>query len=197
MKTVIYVMLALLAFSLPALGQSDVEFSGGYQHISGDQGLDGYRVGVGWSPIPNFQLALNYDGVYDNSTIGSFELTSVGSTFSNSHLQDVIVGPRYFLPGVLHGHGKVQGHLLIPFVETQFGEARLHSRLRSNVIGDVQAADTAFVWTLGGGVDYRIYSHWAVRTNIGFMRTHFANSGQGRVNLGIGVVWSARSRSTW
>jgi Outer membrane protein beta-barrel domain len=196
MKNVMYALLALLAFSLPAFGQSDVEFNGGYQHISGDDGLDGYRVGVGWSPAPKFQLALNYDGTYDNSTLGAFALTSVGLTVVNSHMQEILVGPRYFLPGVLEGKGHIQGHLLVPYVEAQFGEARLHTRLRSSAIGDVQAADTAFAWTIGGGADFRIHPHWAIRPNLGFLRTHFASSGQGRYILGIGVVWSARSRDT-
>jgi hypothetical protein len=196
MKNVIYALLALLAFSLPALGQEDLEFSGGYQHISGDQGLDGYRLGVGWNPIPKFQLALNYDGTYDNSTLGVFALTSTGLTIVNSHLQQVIVGPRYFLPGAFKGHGHVQGHLLIPYVDAQFGEARLHTKLTQVTLGQVQAADTAFVWTIGGGADFRVYPHFAIRTNLGFLRTHFAASGQGRYILGIGVVWSVRSRST-
>jgi len=196
MKNVIYALLVLIAFSLPALGQEDLEFSGGYQHISGDQGLDGYRLGVGWNPIPKFQMALNYDGTYDNSTIGAFALTSVGLTLVNSHLQQLIVGPRYFLPGVFKGHGHVQGHLLIPYVDAQFGEARLHTDLTQVNIGRVQAADTAFVWTIGGGADFRIYPHFAIRTNLGFLRTHFANSGQGRYLVGIGVVWSVRSRAT-
>jgi Outer membrane protein beta-barrel domain len=199
MKKVIYPLFALLvlfAFSLPALGQEDIEFSGGYQHISGDQGLDGYRVGIGWNPIPKFQMALNYDGTYDNSTLGAFALTNVGLTVVNSHLQEVLVGPRYFLPGAFKGHGKIEGHFLIPYVDAQFGEARLHTNLSSFAIGSVQAADTAFVWTLGGGADFRIYPHFAVRTNLGFLRTHFANSGQGRYILGIGVVYSFRARAT-
>ena len=196
MKNVIYALLVLIAFSLPALGQEDLEFSGGYQHISGDNGLDGYRLGVGWNPTPKFQLALNYDGTYDNSTLGSFALTSVGLTIVNSHLQQLIVGPRYFLPGAFKGHGHVQGHLLIPYVDAQFGEARLHTDLTQINIGKVQAADTAFVWTIGGGADFRVHPHFAIRTNLGFLRTHFANSGQGRYLLGIGVVWSVRSRAT-
>jgi len=38
MKNVIYALLVLCAFSLPAFGQNDIEFNGGYQHASGDQG---------------------------------------------------------------------------------------------------------------------------------------------------------------
>jgi hypothetical protein len=199
MKNVIYGLLVLVAFSLPAFAQfaqEDIEFSGGYQHISGDDGLDGYRIGIGWNPIPKFQLALNYDGTYDNSVLGAFALTSIGLTVVNSHLQQILVGPRYFLPGAFKGHGHIEGHLLVPYIDAQFGEARLHTQLTSVAIGSVQAADTAFAWTIGGGADFRVYPHFAIRTNLGFLRTHFANSGQGRYLLGVGVVWSFRSRET-
>ena len=195
MKKVILMLLASLVLSLPALAQEDLEFNGGYRHISGDQGLDGYTLGVGWNPIPRFQLYLSYDGTYDNSTIGAFALTSVGLTLINSHLQQVLTGPRYFLPGAFKGHGRVKGHLLVPFIEAGFGEARLHTDLRQVNLAQVQAADTAFAWLIGGGADFRIYQHWAIRGDLGFLRTHFANSGQGRVRLGVSVVWSIRGRT--
>ena len=195
MKNVICVLVLLIAFALPVWGQSDVEFNGGYQHISGDQGLDGFTVGVGWNPIPRFQLYLNYDGVFDHSTIGAFALTSVGLTTVNSHMQEFLTGPRFFLPGLWKGHGRVQGHRLIPWVDAGFGEARLHTELASSAIGTATAADTAFAWQLGGGADWRIYPHWTVRGDLGLLRTHFANSGQSRIRLGATVVWSFRSRA--
>jgi Outer membrane protein beta-barrel domain len=195
MKKVIYLLLAMLVLSLPMAAQANIEFYGGYRHISGDQGLDGYNLGGGWNPIPAFQLYLTYDGTYDNSTIGSFALTQVGATLVNSHMQEILTGPRYFLPGAFKGHGHVEGHLLIPYVEAGFGEARLHTDLREVNVAAVQAADTAFAWQIGGGADFRLYRHWTVRSDFGFLRTHFANSGQGRVRLGIGLVWSARPRA--
>ena len=201
MKNCTYVLLVVFAFSLPALAQlsafaqENIEFSGGYRHISGDQGLDGYTLGIGWNPIPDFQLYLSYDGTYDNSTIGTFALTSVGSTFVNSHLQEFLTGPRFFLPGVWKGHGRIQGRRLIPYLDAGFGEARLHTDVKQASLGAVQAADTAFVWELGGGADFRIYPHFTIRPDLSFLRTHFANSGQGRVRLGLSVVWSLRARS--
>ena len=155
MKNAIYALLVLCAFSLPAFGQEDIEFNGGYQHASGDQGLDGFTVGGGWNPLPKFQLYLTYDGLYDHSTLGSFALTQVGLTVVNSHTQEILTGPRFFLPGLWKGHGRVNGHRLIAYLDAGFGEARLHTELRQPLIGTVQAADTAFAWALGGGMDYR------------------------------------------
>jgi len=196
MKKILYALLASLLLSLPALAQKNIEFYGGYRHISGDQGLDGFNVGGGLFPIPRFELYLTYDNTYDNSTIGTFALTSVGSTLVNSHMQEILTGPRYFLPGVLKSHGHVEGHLLIPYIDAGFGEARLHTDVRAVNIAAAQAADTAFAWQMGGGADYRMYRHFTLRGDLGFLRTHFANGGQGRIRLGLSVLWSARPRAT-
>src|SRR5215472_15202105 len=130
MKNALFVLLVLFAFSLPALAQHDLEFSGGYQHVSGDQGLDGFTVAAAYSLIPQFQLYLSYDGVFDHSTIGSFALTTVGTTVVNSHMQSILTGPRFFLPGLFKGKGKIKGHTLHPFLELGFGDSRLHTELR-------------------------------------------------------------------
>jgi hypothetical protein len=188
MKKILFSLLASLLLSLPALAQANIEFYGGYRHISGDQGLDGFNIGGGLYPVPRFELYLTYDGTYDNSTIGTFALTNVGATLVNSHMQEILTGPRYFLPSALKGHGHLEGHL--------FGEARLHTDVRQVNIAAVQAADTAFAWQMGGGADFRMYRHFTLRGDLGFLRTHFANGGQGRVRLGLTVVWSARPRAT-
>ena len=195
MKNAMYVLLVLFAFSLPLLGQEDIEFSGGYQHASGDGGLDGFTLSIGWNPIPEFQLFLTYEGLYDHSTVGAFAFTSIGLTTVNSHMTSVLTGPRYFLPGVWKGHGRVKGHRLIPYVDAGFGESRLHSELTSGITGRVNSADTAFAWMLGGGADFRVYPHFTIRGDLGLLRTHFANSGQSRVRLGVTLVWSLRSRA--
>jgi Outer membrane protein beta-barrel domain len=195
MKNVLYALFVLFAFALPAFGQSDVEFYGGYQHSSGDQGLDGFNGGIGWSPIPRFQLYVNYDGLYDHSTLGAFELTSVGTTIVNSHMQGLLTGPRYTLPGLFKGSHKIEGKRLVPYLDAGFGEYRLHSELIQANLGTVQAADTAFAWALGGGADWRMLPHWSIRGDLGFLRTHFAASGQGRLRLGLNVVYSFRGRS--
>lgn len=176
------------------MAQHDLEFSGGYEHVSGDQGLDGFSVGTAWNPIPRFQLFLNYDGVFDHSTLGVFALTSTGLALVNSHMESLLTGPRFFLPGLLKGHGNIKGHHLHPFLEAGFGESRLHTQLTQVNIGTVTAQDTAFAWMLGGG-DFRIYPHFTVRAYVDFLRTHFANSGQGRLRFGLGLVWSRRSRA--
>jgi len=194
-KYCVFVLLALFAFSLPALGQHDYEFNGGYAHASGDQGLDGFTVGAAFSLTPNAQLYVSYDGLFDHSTFGALALTSSGLTFVNSHLSSVLTGPRVFLPGLLKGHGNVKGHLIHPFLDAQFGEARLRQNVTAVQLGTLSASDTAFVWGFGGGGDFHVYPHFTVRPFLGFLRTHFVQSGQSRVRLGVTVVWSRRPRT--
>jgi len=198
MKNAMYglvVLLALFAFSLPALGQHDYEFSGGYAHASGDQGLDGFTSGAAISLVPDFQLYVNYDGLFDHSTFGALALTSAGLTFTNSHFSSVLTGPRVFLPGLLKGHGNVKGHLIHPFLDAQFGEARLRQTVTAVQLGTLNASDTAFAWGFGGGGDFRVYPHFTVRPFLGLLRTHFVQSGQSRVRLGVAVVWSRQRRT--
>jgi len=195
MKNIVYVSLLFLAFSLSVWGQEhDLEFGGGYQHSTGDQGLDGYTLNVGWNPIPSFGLFASYDGLYDHSTLGSFALTKVGLTSGHSHMQSLLFGPRMFIPGAFKNHG-IRGHLYVPFVEAGFGEARLHTDLNQQNTGTVQAADTAFAWMVGGGLDFRVYPHFTVRPNLDFLRTHYAEEGQSRLRFGISVLWSLQSRA--
>jgi Outer membrane protein beta-barrel domain len=197
MKYALYAFLVLFSFSLPALGQEDLEFTGGYRHASGDGGLDGYTVGAGWNPVPHFQLFLDFDSIYDHSNVSAFALTQTGTTIINSHLTEFLTGPRYLMPGLLKGHGRIEGHRIIPWAGAGFGEARLHSEVRQQNLGTVQAADTAFVWMLNGGADWRLHPHWAVRGDVGLLRTHIASSGQSRLRIGITAVWSWRSRAEY
>ena len=195
MKNAMYVLLVLFAFSLPLFAQHDIEFNGGYQHASGDEGLDGFTVGAAWNPLPRFQLYANYDGLFDHSTLGSFALTRTGLTVITSHMQGFLTGPRFFLPGLIKGKGRIKGHLIVPFIDAGFGEYELHSELTTAITGTTTASDTAFAWKLGGGVDYRIYPHFTVRGDVGLLRTHFAESGQSRIRVGATLVWSLRSRA--
>ena len=47
---------------------------------------------------------------------------------------------------------------------------------------------------VGGGADYRLASHWVGRFKIDFLRTHFADTGQSRVRLGLGIAYTFGER---
>jgi Outer membrane protein beta-barrel domain len=192
-RSLSFLLLSLAAFCLSACAQK-VELSGGYAHISGDQGLDGFNVGAAAWFTPRVSIAADYDGVFDTSRIGIFELTQTGVIASKSHLQDWLFGPRIFFPGLIKTGNKRVAHLL-PFGEAEFGVSHLKSSIKQTATNSSQSAsDTAFSWMLGGGADYRIYPHWVARLKLDLLRTHFAEAGQSRFRLSLGVAYTLKER---
>ena len=166
------------------------EIAGGYAHISGNEGLDGFNVGGSVFLAPKVSLGFNYDGVYDTTVLGTFALTNVGLTTTKSHLQDFMAGGRFFFPGVLKVHCGTKNVLpiLTPFFQAQFGESNLWTQVASVNVATVSASDTQFTWLLGGGGDIRFADHWSARVSADLVRTHFADEGQSRIRIILGVV---------
>jgi hypothetical protein len=165
------------------------EVGGGYAHISGDGGMDGFNVGASFFLAPRVSLGFNYDSVYDTTTLGSFALTNVGATVSNNHMQDYMAGFRIYFPGVFRPNCVPTAvPVLHPFFQAQFGESNLYSKVTSVNIGTISTSDTRFTWLLGGGSDFRIDDHWSARVSADLVRTHFADVGQSRIRIILGVV---------
>ena len=188
------VFLALL-FASPLLAAAQsIELSGGYAHISGDNGLDGFNVGAGWWVWNRVSVAFDYDSAWDNSHLGAFELTQTGAIVTKSHLQDFLVGPRISFAGMLKDK-KTFLPRLWPFGEAQFGGSHLNQSLEDRTTNMSQSAsDSGFSWMVGGGADYRLASHWMGRFKVDFLRTHFADAGQSRVRLGLGIAYTFGER---
>jgi Outer membrane protein beta-barrel domain len=188
------VALLIASLSVPARAQTTkarIEFGGGYLHVTGDQGLDGFDVSAAAIFSRRVSIEFDYDGIYDTSKIGVFELNpQVGLTTSKSHLQNFIIGPHISFPAFAIRKTKN----LIPFVDAQFGVSHLNSELSSVTLGTTSNSDTAFSWMLGGGADYRLSPHWRARAKLDFLRTHFASAGQSRLRFGLGVAYTFRSR---
>jgi len=194
MKTLfVGLVLLLAAFSVNASAQG-VELSGAYAHISGDQGLDGFNVGAAAWFTQKVSVAFDYDSGWDTSRLGVFELTETGVIASKSHLQDFLIGPRIFFPGVIKSRNEKIARL-VPFGEAEFGESHLSSSIEQASTNLSQSAsDTAFSWMLGGGADYKFYPHWVGRLKLDLLRTHFADAGQSRLRLSLGVAYTLRER---
>jgi opacity protein-like surface antigen len=170
--------------------------SGGWVHITGDQGLDGFDVSGELMVYSPAAIAFDYDGAWDTSRLGTFETTTVGLISVKSHLQDFLIGPRVYLRDIIGKKEKRKLHLFAPFVEAQFGESHLSSKVQApgqNV--NTSTSETAFAWELGGGNDFRLDSHWGARVKADFLRTHFADSGQSRLRFSIGLVYTVRRRN--
>jgi opacity protein-like surface antigen len=135
-------------------------------------------------------LALNWDDTWDTSTVGSFELTSIGHTSVKNHLQNFIVGPRVYFT-----QKKIKDkYVLTPFGEAQFGLSHLSTRIQQQATGEQSASDTAFTWMVGAGADYVIAGHWAARANLDLLRTHFVDAGQSRLRFVLGIAYTIRRR---
>jgi outer membrane protein OmpA-like peptidoglycan-associated protein len=193
MKKLCMFLLLLLAFPLLASAQN-LELSGGYAHISGDGGLDGFNVGAAAWFTHRISIGADYETGWDTSHLGAFELTSTGIIISKSHLQDFVIGPRIFFPGVFESKDKHLARLL-PFGEAQFGVSHLSSSIENPVaMINQSASDNAFTWLLGGGVDYRFSGHWYGRAKLDLERTHFSDTGQSRLRFVLGVVYTFGDR---
>ncbi len=182
---------ALLLCGLPGWNASAqvLEFNGAWQHVTGDDGLDGFGLGAAAWFSPRVSVNFQYDTVYDTSKLGLFELTSIGQISAKSHLQSFMVGPRVFF-----AQRKIKKYYFEPFGELRIGGGHLSSTVSQVGGPSLSASDNAFQWLIGGGADYVFASHWAARFNLDFLRTHFANQGQSRLQLGIGVAYTFGKR---
>jgi opacity protein-like surface antigen len=183
----------LLWFPARANAQK-LEVAGGYAHVTGDLGLDGYNLAAGLWLSRRLSASFDYDSVYDTSKIGVFELTHAGEISVKSHLQNFLVGPRIYFPGALKTKRLKYGRRLTPFAEVALGGTHLNTTVRQLAVGEQSASDNAFSWMLGGGADYVIDPHWAARIKIDLLRTHIADTGQSRLRIGLGIAYTFGSR---
>jgi len=191
----LYLFFSLLVLAPLLVSAQNFEVNGGWAHISGDGGLDGFNVGAAVWFTPRVSIAADYDDTWDSSHLGVFELTQTGTIISKTHLQDGLVGPRIFFPGLLRNKQK---HIakLFPFFEAELGASNEYGSLQEPTMKISQSAsDNAFTWMLGGGADYAISGHWVGRARLDFLRTHFADTGQSRARLVLGVVYTVGKRN--
>ena len=167
------------------LSKGNLEFSGGWIHSTGDFGLDGYNLGAAIWFTRRISVGLEYDHAGDTSSIGTFALTSAGLVTVKSTMQNWLVGPRVYFPPK-----KVKRFDVDPFGEFKIGGTHLSQKLSQVGVASQSASDNAYSWMLGGGVDYIVSTHWALRGNLDLLRTHLAESGQSRLRFVLGVNYT-------
>jgi len=185
-----FLLTFLAAMVLPptARGQG-LEVHGGWAHITGDFGTDGFNVGGAWWFTKNVTIAGDYESTWDTSSLSNFAFTQVGAIAVKSHLQSALFGPRIFF-----STDWTNEHKLNPFGEAQFGVSHLYQKITQVNLPTVSASDSAFSWMLGGGAEYLFSPHWSGRGNLDFLRTHLANEGQSRLRLVLGITYTIGSR---
>ena len=185
----LFLLLVLQAFTLatPARGQG-LEVGGGWAHVTGNNGTDGFDVRAAWYFTNRIAIAGDYESTWDTSTLGTFAFTSFGAIAVQSHLQDALFGPRIFF-----NTKWTDKHKLTPFGEAQFGVSHLNQKVTTPNTPSISGSDSAFSWMLGGGADYRLSSHWSARGNLDFLRTHLFNEGQSHLRLVLGIDYHFRA----
>ena len=187
------IVLLSIVIALPSALRAQIvhnlEFSGGWAHVTGNNGLDGFNVGTALWLSRRISVAFDFDRAHDTSSLTAFALNS-GLITTKSSMENYLIGPRVFF----NPRGVKILRTLQPFAEFQVGGSHLHSEI-SQVGGTTQrASDNAGTWLLGGGGDVVLSKHWVGRANLDLLRTHFANAGQSSLRLVFGVAYSFSSR---
>lgn len=168
----------------------NMEVSGGWAHISGNNGLDGWNAGASLWFTKRISIAFDADDAGDTSQLSAFVLTNLGVVTTKSRMQDYLIGPRIFFDSK-----QIQAfHTIHPFAEFQAGASHLSSTFSEVGVGSVSTSDDAGTWLLGGGTDVLISPHWAGRINLGLLRTHLTESAQSRLRMSLELVYTFRSR---
>jgi len=82
---VLLMLLCILLLSPSLHAPAALEASGGYTHITPNQGVDGYNVGAGAWFTNRVSLAADYDSARDTSKLGVCQITLTGLVTSKSH----------------------------------------------------------------------------------------------------------------
>jgi hypothetical protein len=97
--SILLLLTLLAAFTLPAAARAQgLEVGGGYSHVTGGFGTDGFNVGAAWWFTKRVTMAADYDSTRDTSTLTRFAFTQVRALSTKSHHQSFVVGPRIFFP---------------------------------------------------------------------------------------------------
>ena len=183
--------LALLLLLPNRASAQGLELNGGWTYITGDFGTSGFNAGAAWWFTKHVTIGADYESSWNATNLGIFTFTQIGAIAVHSHLQSFVIGPRIFF-----STGWTDKHKLNPFGEAQFGVSHLNQRVQQANLPSVSASGTDFTWLLGGGAEYLLSPHWSARGNLDFFRTHFANAGQNRLRLVLGVTYTFGERGT-
>ena len=186
----LFLVTFLATFTLPALAHAQgLEVGGGYAYTSGNFGVNGFDLDGGWWFSKHVTVAVNYDHMWNATTLGVFTFSHTGAIAVHSQMWDVEVGPRIFF-----STSWTDKHKINPFGELQFGAAHLSQQVQQALVPTVSGSATDFAWLVGGGAEVLFTPRWSVRGNVDFFRTHFASSGQSHVRLNVTVIYTFGDR---
>jgi hypothetical protein len=190
-----YTKIVLLSIAMVACAPLNAQFlqnlelSGGWAHVTGNNGLDGFNAGAALWFSKRVSIAFDFDHVHDTSALSAFA-QSGGLVTTKNYIDNYLVGPRVFF----NSKSVKVLKTLQPFAEFQIGASHLKSELLQVGAPNQSASDNAGSWLLAGGGDFVLSQHWTGRLNAGLLRTHFVDAGQSRLRIIFGVAYAFGSR---
>jgi len=176
----LFAVFALLAFSgIPTLAQGRggetpiVEVNAGYTYMRwqvppvltpppSDYNYNGFNAGASYNFTRWLAAAVDVSGVYNSQP-------NTGSGPSNTHIYSYLFGPRIYPVG---------HHKLTPYVHALFGISTFD--FNAPAFGGSPAfslSDNAFSFAIGGGIDWRITRHIAIRlAQLDFQQTRLLHT---------------------
>src|SRR5689334_12376735 len=74
----------------------NLEFSGGWAHISGNNGLDGFTGGAALWFTNRVSVAFDFDHARDDNALTNFALqANTGLITVKNRMEDYLIGPRF------------------------------------------------------------------------------------------------------
>ncbi len=168
----------VLGLSAAAMAEDKADIFGGYQYLhanSGVSGVNGFNLN-GWNGAVSGYFNRHVGLTADFS--GSYGTPSFQGVGVSTHLYTYMFGPV-----VRARAGKLE-----PFAHALFGGAHISGSVSGGGVS-VSTSDSGFSWALGGGVDYKVLPHIAIRVGqFDFLQTHISGDSQNNFRYSGGVV---------
>ena len=187
MRNVFFVAFVLTLFGGAAAAQvPSGNIYVGYTYYNADFSsnrgdLNGFQATLEGKVAPMLGIVADFTGHYGSLNLPVLcSLCTPNTTASaNAHQYEVMFGPRVSLPA-----GKFR-----PFAEFEVGVGHVTTSGSATEANVIPTSDTSYATALGGGLDYKIFSHVAWRVEGDYVRTHFFEAGQNNVRLSTGIAF--------
>jgi opacity protein-like surface antigen len=168
--TVVLVTFVLLGAAAAQSEYRGFELFAGYSHVNSNVGLNGWNITGTYRPEVAGWLGVTGDisGAYGSDLVLGRKL--------NNDMYAGMAGPRV--------HINVNNDNLQPFGEFLVGFGR-----NTTWFAGLSDSDTAWVWSLGGGIDYALSDRWSARAKAGLLRTHFFGDADNKPRISLGLAY--------
>lgn len=176
MRNTIVFLALMFVFVIGANAQSQNEFNVGYSFTKQEINLS--------QPTARFDKDVEFHGgsvgytryISPKSVVGITSEASVGFAKNDAYLATVVAG----------GIVKARNNAVVqPFARAMAGVSRQRLDNRSFV----NATDSSFAYTLGGGIDWKASNKVSIRTGADYVSTSFWGDRQDAVRATVGFVF--------